>query len=190
MTVKDTVKDTADRATAFASDTLANAGDKLHDATSQLRDSAGAAKASAGETLSAAREKAAEALDVAKEKSSAAYASARETAVTVRTKTAGGIEQSPIGALIGGIAIGALLGALLPRSEREAEVLAPLGDKLGTLAKNAFAAAKEAGQDTLDELGVNKDAAREQVDRLIDTASKAATSATSAAAGAIRSPQS
>ena len=59
---------------------------------------------------------------------------------------------------------------------------------MSLLARNALAAAKEAGNDTLDELGVNKDAARQQVDRLIDTAGKAASSASSAAADAIRSP--
>lgn len=210
MTVKDTVKDTAERASTYASETLATASDKLHDATSHLRDSAGAARASAGETLSTAKEKAAEALGTAKEKTgvaydsardyasiaaeaardkaNAAYVSAKDTAVTVRTRTADGIEQSPIAALVGGIAVGVLLGALIPRSQREAEALGPIGDKLGALAKAALAAAKEAGQDTLDELGVNKDAARQQVDKLIDTAGKAASSASSAAVEAVRSP--
>lgn len=217
MTVKDTVKDTAERATTFANDTLATAGDKLtavgdklHDAAGHLRDGAGAARAAAGDTLDVVRDKAATAFDAAKEKSgnaydgardyasiaaeaardkaNAAYATARETASTVRTRAADGIEESPIVALIGGIAIGVLLGALIPRSQREEEALGPIGDKLSTLAKNALAAAKEAGKDTLDELGVNKDAARQQVNSLIDSAGKAASSAGSAAADAIRSP--
>ncbi|WP_156678962.1 hypothetical protein [Sphingomonas profundi] len=211
MTVKDTVKDTADRATTYASETLSAAGEKLHDAAGKVREGAGAARASvsetlesakatAGETLASAREKtgaayegardyAAIAAEAARDKANAAYASAKDTAATVRTRTADGIEESPLAVLIGGVAIGALLGALLPRTRREAEVLAPIGDKLGTLARNALAAAKEAGQDTLDELGVNKDGAKQQVDRLIDTASKAATSAGAAAKEAIRSPQ-
>ena len=211
MTVKDTVKDTAERATAFATDKLATATDKLHDASGHLRDSAEAARASAGETLATAREKAADAIgsakekagtayegartyaadsaEAAREKASAAYAAARETATSVRTRTAEGIEESPIAAVIGGVAIGVLLGALLPRSQREVETLAPLGDKLAALAKNALAAAKDAGQDTLDELGINKDAARDQVNRLIDGASKAASSASSAAVDAVRDPR-
>ena len=210
MTVKDTVKDTAERATSYASERLATASDKLHDATGHLRESADAAKASAGETLTAAKEKAAEVIGAAKEKTgaaydgardyaavaaeaardkaNAAYATAKDTASTVRSRTADGIDGSPIAALVGGIAVGVLLGALLPRSQREAEALGPIGDKLSTLAKHALAAAKEAGQDTLDELGVNKDAARQQVDKLLDTATKAASSASTAAVDAVRSP--
>lgn len=211
MTVKDTVKDTAERATAYASDTLATAGEKLHGATDQLRDTAGAARTAAGEAVGTAREKvaevyeaavektgaayegarnyAAEAAEAARERASAAYSTARDTASTVRSRTAGGIEESPLAAVIGGIAVGVLLGTLLPRSQKEAEALGPIGDKLSALAKNALAAAKDAGQDTLDEMGINKDAAREQVSRLIDGATKAATSASSAAAEAIREPR-
>lgn len=186
-----TVKETADRATAYASDKLASASDKLQDATGQLRETA-------SDTFAATKDKVAVAYDAAKEKSGVAYENARdyaaaaaetvrETAASVRVKTAGSIDDSPIGALIGGVAIGMLLGALLPRTQREAQTLGPVGDKLSALARNAIAAAKEAGQDTLDELGVNKDAARQQVDRLIETASKAASSAGTAAADTIRS---
>ncbi len=92
--------------------------------------------------------------------------------------------------MIGGVALGVLLGALLPRSQREIDTLGPVGDKLSALAKNALAAAKEAGQDTLSELGINKDAALQQVDKLLDNAGKAASSAGSAAVSAVRSPQS
>lgn len=212
MTVKDNIKDTAERAGAYASDKLAAAGDRLHDAGGKISDAAGAARAGASDTLSAAREKvagvyesavdrtgaayegarerASAAADAARERASAAYSTARETASHARVRAADSVDESPIAAVIGGIAIGVLLGALLPRSQREAAALGPIGDKLASVAKSALAAAKEAGQGTLDELGVNKEGARQQVDKLLDTATQAASAAGTAAAGAIRQPQS
>lgn len=197
----DGAKGTAERVTSYASGTISAAGEKLHGATDQLRDTADAAREKAARALEAAKEKtgaayegarsyAASTAEATRERASAAYSTARETAATVRTRTATGIDENPMVAVVGGIAVGALLGALLPRSQKEAEVLAPIGDKLAGLAKNALAAAKDAGQDTLDELGINKDAAREQVNRLLDGAGKAASSAGSAAAEAIREPRS
>ena len=209
------VRESADAALASAGETLSAAREKAADVLEAAKERAGSAyevaKEKTGSVYEAAKEKTGSAYEVAKEKTgsayegartyaastaeatrdraSAAYSSARDTASTARTRAADGIDESPIAAVIGGIAIGVLLGALLPRSQREVETLAPIGDKLATLAKNALAAAKDAGQDTLDELGINKDTAREQVNKLIDGAGKAASSAGSAAAEAIREPR-
>ena len=55
----------------------------------------------------------------------------------------------------------------------------------GLCAIAAFAA-RDAGREKLDELGLNRAAARDTVDKLLDTAVKAATSAGTAAADTVR----
>lgn len=91
------------------------------------------------------------------------------------------IEANPIALVAGGLALGVVAGALLPRSERERTLLSPVGAKLGGALTAAVAAAREAGQSELDEQGINRDAARDQVKSLVDGLFKAASSAGSAA---------
>lgn len=197
----DAAKGPVERVTEYASGTIAAAGEKLHGATDQLRETAeaarekvasalGAAKETTGAAYEGARSYAASTAEATRERASAAYSGARETAASVRSRTAETVDENPLVAVIGGIAVGVLLGALLPRTQKEADTLAPIGDKLASLARDALAAAKDAGKDTLDDLGINKDAAREQVNRLLDGAGKAVSSAGSAAAEAIREPRS
>ena len=91
------------------------------------------------------------------------------------------LESNPIAALLGGIALGAAAGALLPRGEREKALLAPLGDKLAAAAAAAIAAGREAGTDALKGTVLDKDALRNQVSSLFGEATKAATAAGTAA---------
>ncbi|WP_083671828.1 hypothetical protein [Sphingomonas montana] len=144
-------------------------------ASEKVTDAAHAAKIKAADTAAVIRDKAADAYDAARDKAS----SARDTAAT-------GFDSAPLAVLAGGIALGAILGALLPRTERETELLGPVASKATDAARSAFVAAKSAGQDKLDELGINKEAARAKVDQLVDTASQAATSAGAAAKDAVR----
>lgn len=92
------------------------------------------------------------------------------------------IETNPLGILVGGIAIGALVGALIPRSAREKELLAPLGRKLGERARAAGQAARAAGQSELAELGLTKGAAKDQAKTLFEGVAKALSTAGNAAA--------
>jgi hypothetical protein len=78
------------------------------------------------------------------------------------------------------LAIGAIAGALLPSTRKEAELLAPLGNKVGDAAKTAVQAAREAGQGKLEELASNP------VSAIIDNALKVAGEAGSAAARSVR----
>ncbi|GGB34464.1 hypothetical protein GCM10011380_24910 [Sphingomonas metalli] len=107
---------------------------------------------------------------------------AREKAADAAQKTASAIETNPLAILVGGAAIGALAGALIPRSAREKELLAPLGSRLGATAKQAFAAAREAGKQELSNAGLTADAAKERGRSLLDGFGKALASAGSAAA--------
>ncbi|WP_380879162.1 hypothetical protein ACFB49_20710 [Sphingomonas sp. DBB INV C78] len=151
------VRDSAERAGTYASE-------KLNEAKTQLRERTEATRVAASEALQTARGKAAEA----------------------KSATAEGIENNPVTALVAGIAVGAVIGALLPRSEREKAALAPIGGKLNEAAHTAIAAAKAAGQEKLDELGINKDAASKQVSKLMQAVTKTAGAAGTAAVGTVK----
>jgi hypothetical protein len=94
------------------------------------------------------------------------------------------LDGYPLAVLAGGLAIGALAGAVLPRTERESELLGPIGKRLTDGATAAARAARDAGKAELDEAGVSRDAARAQINRLIDGVLSAAGSAGEAAAKA------
>lgn len=97
------------------------------------------------------------------------------------------LEANPLGLLVGGIAVGAVVGALIPRSAREKELLAPVGARLGVAAQQAFAAAKDAGKAELEARGLTKDSAQAQAKELFQGVLKAASSAGSAATDAAKS---
>jgi hypothetical protein len=96
------------------------------------------------------------------------------------------LQENPMAALVGGIALGVLIGTLLPRGEREAALLGGVGARIGDAARDALDAARSTGQDKLGELGLTKDGAREKVQTLLDGALEAATAAGTAAKGALR----
>jgi len=112
----------------------------------------------------------------------AAYAAAREKTGQAGEK----IEANPLAALLGGIAIGAIAGALIPRLAKEKDLLAPLGDKIGEAARAALDAGKSAGAGALEEAGLSSDQIRSQVSKLVEQALKAASEAGTAAVEAAR----
>ncbi len=107
---------------------------------------------------------------------------AKHAATDAARKTADAIEANPLAIVAGGLAIGALAGALIPRSDKEKELLAPVGRTLSERARGAIQAAREAGNSELQNAGLSKDAAKDQVKSLFQGIAKAATSAGSAAA--------
>lgn len=115
-----------------------------------------------------------------------AYESAKARAEDTVETSREALEGKPLGLLVGGLALGAAVGALIPRSDREKELLAPVGKRVNAAALAAIAAAKEAGQNELAELGLTKDGARGQVKTLFQGVAKAASQAGTAAAQAGR----
>jgi ElaB/YqjD/DUF883 family membrane-anchored ribosome-binding protein len=109
------------------------------------KDSAGS-----GGALSAVGTKAADAYEAARERTSAAYAAARERAGNVGQRTAESIDAAPMAAVLGGLALGAIAGALIPRSAREEQLLGTAGRRLADTAREAVRAARDAGRDQLD----------------------------------------
>ena len=107
-----------------------------------VREKSGAARTAAADAYGKATEKVGEAIGTVKEKTAAAYSTSRakanEAAEAARARAslaarraADGIEENPMAALVGGLAIGAIAGALLPATRREAKLLGPLGAAAG-----------------------------------------------------------
>jgi hypothetical protein len=144
------------------------------------------ADGSEGGRAAAARQ----AFESAREKTAAAYATARERAgsvyETAGRKTSQGIDSNPVAAVVGGLAIGAIVAALLPRTSREEEMLGGVGRKITDTAREAANAAKEAGRSQLDELGLSRDGLQGKLNEFTDRAVGAVKSSAGAAAGAAR----
>lgn len=165
-------------------------GTKDESARSTVSSAYGHAKDSAQHGLEVARDKVSGAYGTAAEKTSAALSTAKDTAGSLREKAAAGIEENPLAALIGGLALGALAGVLVPRSQKEIEALAPLGERLRTAASEATRAGREAGVAKLSELGFHKedllDKARDVIEQAIAAARSSGTAAASAATDAAK----
>lgn len=111
---------------------------------------------------------------------------ARTTASDASRRAAQAAEANPLGVVAGGLALGAIAGALLPRSEKEKQLLAPVGRKLGEGARAAVAAAKEAGRSELESRGFTAEAGREQAKNLVGGLGKALSTAGAAGVKAAR----
>lgn len=139
-----------------------------------------------GGRLSGMRQGAAEAYESARERTAAAYASAREAARSAGRKAGDGLDANPLAAVAGGLALGALLGALLPRSRQEEEWLGPVGRKINDTAREAAAAARDAGRQQLDDLGLSRDGAKKRLDEFTDQAIGVVKSSAGAAGERVR----
>ena len=119
--------------------------------------------------------------------------SARERAIHAydgaRRKAAGGIEDSPLLTLAGGLAVGAALAALIPATRKERELLGPVAGKIKDRAGEAIGAAKDAGQARLDELGLTRDKGTDVLRSIVEGAGDAAKASAEAAVGSFRGPQ-
>lgn len=132
----------------------------------KVREKAGAIRGKAGDAYSAARER-----------TSAAYGNARERVGDAGRRTSENIDANPVAALIGGLALGAIAAALLPKTRREEEMLGQYGRRINETAREAARAAREAGKSKLDELGYNRDAAREKIQVLREDVKEVASAA-------------
>jgi hypothetical protein len=116
--------------------------------------------------------------------------SARERAIdaydNARERAREQVDGSPLLALGGGLAIGALVAALLPKTRAEDRLLGEMGGRVTGGARNAFDAAKEAGREKLAELNITRDAGKGAVQSLVDGISEAARTSGKAALEAAR----
>ena len=125
------------------------------------------------------RDRASDAYDGARAKAIDAYDSARE-------KSGNGIAEAPFAALGAGLALGAIIAALLPKTRVEDRLLGPVTDRVTTAGKAAVDAGKVAGRDKLNELNITRDAGKNVIQSLLDGLGAAARSSGEAALGAVR----
>ena len=116
-----------------------------------------------------------------------AYDGARQSVAGAGRRASDGIDEAPLIALAGGFAVGALIAALLPKTETEADLLRPMSKKVTASARSAAQAARDAGSDRLRELGLTPDAGRDALRKVFDGVSDAARTSAEAAKGAVRS---
>ncbi len=148
---------------------------KSKGAKARAREAANAARDAVGNAYGGARETVSGAYSAARERTAAAYDATREKAGQARRRTAEEIDENPIAALVGGIALGALAATVIPRTRREVEALGPIGQKLSGVAREAVEKARSAGKEKIGELGLDraKDGVRKLVDEAVGAASDA-----------------
>ena len=88
----------------------------------------------------------------ARARARSAYGSARGNASDAFETARQKINANPLAAVAGGVAVGAALGILLPRSRREQELLAGVGQKVTDAAREAADSAVEAGRQQVNEI--------------------------------------
>jgi ElaB/YqjD/DUF883 family membrane-anchored ribosome-binding protein len=98
------------------------------------------------------RTRAAGVLETARERTASAYETARDRASEVTRQASEQISVYPVAAVVGGFALGALLATLLPRSERESQLLGKTGRRLTSAAREAAQKGLDAGKDQFEEI--------------------------------------
>lgn len=101
------------------------------------------------------RSRAAEAYETTRAKTSAAFAGVRERAAEAGRWTGEEINAYPMAAVAGGLAVGALVAAMLPRTEREAQLLGGVGGRINDAAREAARSAADAGRAQVEEITEN-----------------------------------
>ena len=115
-----------------------------------------------------------------------AFGNAREGVSNARQRTSDQLGEAPLIALAGGLAAGALIAALLPRTESETKALRPVGKRVTESAKAAVIAAKDAGGQRLTELGLTPERGSETLRSIFEGATDAAKTSAQAALTAAR----
>ena len=128
------------------------------------------------------RERAEGAYESATHRAGEFYSDARRRAGDAGRRAADTVEEYAITATLGGLALGLLVGALLPRTRREEEWIGPYGRQVTNRARAAAEAAREVGTDKLERFDFLKDVARDTAKRMLENAKDVAEEAGSAAA--------
>jgi len=108
-----------------------------------------------------------------------AYESARDRATDT-------LSEAPLIDIAGGIAAGALIAALLPRSRTEERLVRPTARRVKETARAAYKAARDTGTDRLDELGLNREKGEQTIRDLLKGVTDAARASGQAALDAAR----
>ena len=96
-----------------------------------------------------------------------AYGNARDRVSNAGRRAGETIEEAPLIVLAAGLAAGAAIAALLPRTRAEDKLVKPVADRARETARTAVQAAKNAGQGRLDELGLTRQKGSDVIPPLI-----------------------
>lgn len=122
----------------------------------------------------------------ARERAIEAYEEARDNLANSGRQVRDSLADAPLIALAGGIAAGAIIAALLPRTERETQLVRPTAKRVRETAKAAYDAARETGSTKLEEAGISRESGKATIRSLIDGISEAARASAGAAYDAAR----
>jgi cysteine sulfinate desulfinase/cysteine desulfurase-like protein len=105
---------------------------------------------------------------------------------SARDRVSDTLSEAPLIALAGGLAAGALIAALLPRTDAETRVIRPTARRVKQSAQAAFQAAKDTGTQRLGDMGLSRDRAEETIRSLLGDVAEAAKASGQAALDASR----
>src|SRR3954454_24971091 len=121
----------------------------------------------------------------------ATSASTRQRAIeaydSARDRVSDTFGEAPLIALAGGLAAGALIAALLPRTRTETRLVRPTARRVKDSARAAATAARDTGTERLGELGINREKGEATIRNLLDGLTDAARASANAAVDAVRS---
>jgi glutamine synthetase adenylyltransferase len=103
-----------------------------------------------------------------------------------RDRASDTLSQAPLIALAGGLAAGALIAALLPRTDAENRLVRPTARRVKKTAGAALDAARDTGSQRLDEMGLNRQKGEDTIRKLLDDLTDAAKASADAALEAAR----
>ncbi|WP_395623361.1 hypothetical protein [Sphingomonas daechungensis] len=115
-----------------------------------------------------------------------AYGNARDRVGNAGRRAGESLEEAPLLVLAAGLAAGAAIAALLPRTRTEDRLLKPVTDRAKETARVAVQAAKDAGQGRLDELGLTREKGSDTIRSIFQGFSDAAKASGQAAIGSVR----
>lgn len=125
----------------------------------------------------------------ARQRAIEAYDNARDGVSKAGRRAGEAIGEAPLMVLAGGLAAGAVIAALLPRTRTETDLLRPLGRRVKDTARAATQAARDAGTSKLDELGLTRDKGVETIRQILQGVGDAARSSAQAGIGAVKNKE-
>lgn len=95
---------------------------------------------------------AASAYESGRQTAGSSLSSARDTVSGATRKTKQSLTSNPVAAVVGGFAVGALAGAIIPATRKERDALQPLGQKLNDAARQAARQAADSSRAKMDQI--------------------------------------
>jgi len=115
-----------------------------------------------------------------------AYENARGSVADAGRQAVDTLTEAPLLALAGGLAAGAIIAALLPRTEAEDRLVEPRARRVRKSVEAAATAARQTGSQRLGELGLSREKGEQTIRDLLDRVTDAAKASAQAAADAAK----